>query len=103
MNITTFLNSMIPSSEPLNYSMVLGTPDTGCKITKTLKVGQDFLAVQIGAKVNLGNLKIALQRETTIISMSTQSQDWKLFVNIETYRATNTIITIIDLINKSNF
>lgn len=33
--------------------------------------------------------------------MSTQSQDWKLFVNIETYRATNAIITIIDLINKS--
>ena len=42
-----------------------------------------------------------IHRETINISMSTQSQDWKLFVNIETYRATNTIITIIDLINKS--
>lgn len=33
-----------------------------------------ILAVQIGAKVNSGNLRIALQRETVNISMSTQSQ-----------------------------
>ena len=42
MSITAFLNSVSPSSESLNRSVVLETPDTGCKITRTLKDGQDF-------------------------------------------------------------
>lgn len=55
-----------------------------------------ILAVQIGAKVNSGNLRIALQRETVNISMSTQSQ----IICKHWDTATNTVITKIDLTNQ---